>query len=151
MKLDECKQTTIATIRKCVEAELQKEEVQRQLRALAQQLVDERRDRINHFPGQWERFACGTSYECNVKDCGIDDGPRRERTSTKTRDEMKVHIQDEHSLDEDDEADRGQARCVSPEPRVFPWAMVMIGYAMLRMSTGMKSSIDLSSLAKCCF
>ena len=123
MKLDECKPTTIATIRKCVEAELQKEEVQRQLRALAQQLVDERRDRINHFPGQWERFACGTSYECNVKDCGIDDGPRRERTSTKTRDEMKVHIQDEHSLDEDDEQIEARLNACrqNPEFSVGPW------------------------------
>ena len=42
MKLDECKPTTFPIIKACVQAELRKGEVQRQLQALAQQLVDER-------------------------------------------------------------------------------------------------------------
>ena len=123
MKLDECKPTTFPIIKACVQAELRKGEVQRQLQALAQQLVDERRNRIENFPSQWERFACCTSYKCNVKDCGIDSGPRRERTSTKTRDEMKVHIQDEHSLDEDDEQIEARLNDCrqNPEFPVGPW------------------------------
>jgi hypothetical protein len=123
MKLDECKPTTFATIRACVEHELQKGEVQRQLRALAQQLVNERRDRINNFPGQWERFACCTSYECNVKDCWIDDGPERKQTRTSTRDEMKVHIQDKHSLNENDEQIEARLNDCRQDPEfpVGPW------------------------------
>jgi hypothetical protein len=92
MKIDENKPTTLATIERCARDELSKPEVQQNIRALAQNLVEHRRYRISTFPSQWERFACCTTYVC-IDGCVDEKG---EAIKFDTRDEMSYHLQEVH-------------------------------------------------------
>jgi len=96
MKIDECKPTTQETLKECTRNELAKDEVRNKLRKLAGELVNQRRERIRKYPGQWERFACCTSYECESEGC-INE--RQERISLATRNEMMAHLLAEHSAE----------------------------------------------------
>jgi hypothetical protein len=92
MKIDENKPTTLKTIAQCTRCELFKPQVQQNIRALAQNLVEHRRYRMSTFPSQWERFACCTTYTC-VDGCVDEKG---EAVKLDTRDEMSYHLQDMH-------------------------------------------------------
>lgn len=93
MKIDECKPTTFPTLKRCAKAELNKPEVREKLRALAQDLVTQRRDRIRDYPDQWERYVCCTRYECDAETCRND---KRKPFTVLYRDEMRAHLQDRH-------------------------------------------------------
>jgi hypothetical protein len=86
--------TTLEYIMKYTERELQEHGVQEKLRALANQLVKQRRDRARYYPSHWERFACCTSYRCFDERCLNEiegNGP-----SFSTRDEMRQHLATVH-------------------------------------------------------
>jgi hypothetical protein len=93
IKIDECKPTTLATLEECAKAELKKPEIQRNLRALAHDLVNQRRERIRRYPSQWERYVCCTSYVCDAEMCRNDIGGP---ITVFYRDEMSAHLQDRH-------------------------------------------------------
>jgi hypothetical protein len=82
--------TTIEYLTKYTQVELGKPEVQAKLRALANQLVRQRRIRARLHLTHWERFACCTSYRC------LDDGCLNEAEgngpSFATRDKMRQHL-----------------------------------------------------------
>jgi hypothetical protein len=82
--------TTIEYLTECTRIELAKPEVQANLRALANQLVRQRRFRARVHRAHWERFACCTTYRCHDDGCLNEleaNGP-----SFATRDRMKQHL-----------------------------------------------------------
>jgi len=68
---DGTKCSTLRYIEICTEAELQKESVQKALRALADQLVKQRRQRTRDI-GRWDRFATCSLYKCHNDRCRLD-------------------------------------------------------------------------------
>jgi hypothetical protein len=120
MKIDENKPTTLATIMQCTRDELSKPEVQQNIRALAEDLVEHRRYRMSTFPSQWERFTCCTTYVCT-------DGCVNEKghaVKLDTRDEMSDHLQKEHLNPHESEQElkaRLDHRRQQPQFPVGPW------------------------------
>lgn len=87
--------STLGYIKRCTDIELAKPQVQEQLRALATQLVKQRRQRIRDDLDRWERFACGTVYICSDDECRIDG-----KAIFNLRREMRAHLQIIHELPE---------------------------------------------------
>jgi hypothetical protein len=114
MKIDECKSTTLETLRKCAKQELAKQDVKNELKNLATEPVKQRRERIRRHPSDWERFACCTRYGCDVE--WLEGG--RNQHSFPTRHEMAIHLRTEHPEELDERLDR--CRCLL-EFLAGPW------------------------------
>jgi len=87
--------STFEYIKRCTDIELAKSQVQEQLRELATQLVQQRRQRIKDDPDRWERFACCTVYICSDDKCRNDGN-----AIFNLRREMRAHLQIIHELPE---------------------------------------------------
>jgi hypothetical protein len=85
--------STLEYIRKCADKELEKDEVQAQLQALATLLVAQRRKRIRDDPEMWERFASCVRYKCGDDGCRING----EILYVDIRRDMRKHLLEVHN------------------------------------------------------